>query len=234
MNDSTGGRGEPLFNIPGIITALIAICAFSFILQEYVLDSDGYIAMMLYGAFIPARYLPEYGGWDMSWLTSPFTYAFLHASWAHLIINSVWLAAFGSPLVTRLGTARFLGFWLFSSLCAVALHYFLHTGEMVPVVGASGAISGMMGAAARFGFQIDRSGRMPAFQGEPLGHIECLRYRPVLTFVLIWFAVNFVTGMVGVGGGNVSQIAWEAHVGGFLAGFLVIDAFTPRRDRSYA
>lgn len=233
MMSNTPRQSEPLFNIPVIITVLIAACGISFVVQEYVLDGDGYVALMLYGSFIPARYLPEYGGWDFSWVTSPFTYSFLHGSWAHLIVNMVWLAAFGSPLATRLGTMRFLAFWLFASLCAVALHYVLHMGEVVPVVGASGAISGMMGAAARFGFQIDRSGRMPAFRGEPLGYLDCLRYRPVLMFVLIWFAINFVTGLFGVGGGQVSQVAWEAHIGGFLAGFLVIDAFTPR-SRAHA
>ena len=97
--------------------------------------------------------------------------------------------------------------------------------DQAPLIGASGAISGMMGAAARFGFRIDRSHGRAAFAGAPLPIVECLRSRSVVTFLAIWMVINLVTGLVGFAPGVDDQIAWEAHVGGFLAGFLGIDWF---------
>ena len=80
----------------------------------------------------------------------------------------IWLAAFGSPLANRLGAARFVLFWVATSVAAAAMHYVLHMTDQSPLVGASGAISGMMGAAARFGFRIDRSSGQGAFGGPVL------------------------------------------------------------------
>ena len=137
----------------------------------------------------------------------------------------VWLAAFGSPLANRIGTARFLAFWLFTSLAAVALHYVLHMDDASPLVGAAGAISGMMGAAARFGFRIDRQEGKAAFAGHILSIPAVFRSRAAVTFLAVWMVVNLVMGLgVGVPGGD-GRIAWEAHIGGFLAGFLLVRPF---------
>jgi membrane associated rhomboid family serine protease len=116
-------------------------------------------------------------------------------------------------------------FWAFTALCAAALHYVLHMMDEAPLIGASGAISGMMGAAARFGFQIDRSSGKPAFAGRLMPIAAVFRSRSVVTFLAVWMAVNLVTGLVGFAPGVDDTIAWEAHIGGFLAGFLCIDWF---------
>lgn len=216
-------RSEPAFNIPSIILALLALMAAIHGLREFVLTRDQDIALLLRAAYIPARYSLD-GGLDLYAFTSPVTYSLLHGSWAHLLVNSVWLAAFGSPLAVRLGNARFLAFWLVTSLAAVALHHVFHAGEMIPVIGASGAISGMMGAAARFGFGMSAAGRRRSFAGRLLTFREVLASRTVLTFLGVWFAINLVTGLGFAGG---PSIAWEAHVGGFLAGFLLIGLFDP-------
>ena len=158
---------------------------------------------------------------------APLTYAFLHGGFAHLIINMVWLAAFGSPLANRLGAWRFALFFAVTALAAVALHYALHPLDQAPLVGASGAISGMMGAAARFGFRIDRSHGKPAFAGAPLPFRDVLRSRGAMTFLGVWMIINLVTGVVGFVPGVENQIAWEAHIGGFLAGFLADQIVRP-------
>ena len=88
----------------------------------------------------------------------------------------------------------------------------------------------MMGAAARFGFQIDRSSGRPAFAGRPMP-IACgvsIAHRPSPSSA-VWMVVNLVTGLIGFAPGVDDAIAWEAHIGGFLAGFLCIDWF----DRSH-
>jgi membrane associated rhomboid family serine protease len=120
---------------------------------------------------------------------------------------------------------RFVVFWIATSVAAAGLHYALHVTDPSPLVGASGAISGMMGAAARFGFSIDRRWGKPAFGGPVLPIPVVFRSRGVVTFLAVWMAVNLVTGLVGLGGGADDQIAWEAHIGGFLVGFLAVGIF---------
>src|SRR5690606_7056648 len=129
-------------------------------------------------AFIPALYTGAYG-FDWFMLSRPFTYTFLHGSLAHLAINMVWLAAFGPPLANRFGPLRFAVFFAVTGLAAAALFFVVHPSMQAPLVGASGSISGMMGAAARFGFQIDRSAGKSAFTGAPLPFPMVMRSRSV-------------------------------------------------------
>ncbi|MBX3579842.1 MAG: rhomboid family intramembrane serine protease [Rhizobiaceae bacterium] len=226
-------RREPIFNLPAVVIGAIGLCAGIHLVRLYLLTADADFTLLLYAAFIPIRYSGHFA-LDLAAFTSPFTYSVLHGSLAHLAVNMVWLAAFGTPLANRLGALRFVLFWLATAFAAAALHYALHVYDQAPLVGASGAISGMMGAAARFGFRIDRSGRRAAFSGPPLSIAECLRRRSVVTFLGIWMAVNLVTGLVGFGPGSEMSIAWEAHVGGFLAGFLGIGSFLAPSPRASA
>lgn len=219
---SARGR-EPVFNLPAIIVLLIGICVAVYLVQAYVLTDGQYLALLLRGAFIPIRYSGRYA-LDVYAFTTPFSYAFMHGSLAHLAINMIWLAAFGSPLANRLGNGRFLLFWAATSLAAVGLHYVLHPLDQTPLVGASGAISGMMGAAARFGFRTSRTAGKPSFDGPLLPFADVFRSRAAMTFLAVWMVINLVTGLVGAVPG-VDQIAWEAHIGGFLAGFLGIGWF---------
>lgn len=220
-------RREPVFNLPGVVIAFIAICVVAHLVRSYVLSDMQEFWVILNLAFIPLRYSGGYA-LDVYAFVSPWSYSLLHGGIGHLAVNMIWLAAFGSPLANRIGTSRFVLFWLFTSLAAVGLHYVLHSMEAVPLVGASGAISGMMGAAARFGFRIDRSAGKAAFDGPVRSIPAVFRSRAVVTFLLVWFAVNLVMGF-GFGAPETgARIAWEAHIGGFLAGFLFIRLFDPR------
>lgn len=224
-------RREPVFNLPPIVLFFIAVCAGVYVLQFHVFGMDLNYDLLVRAAFIPVRYSGEFSI-DIYAFTSPVTYSFLHGGFAHLAINMVWLGAFGSPLANRLGAARFVLFWVAASVAAVALHYVLHMNDQAPLVGASGAISGMMGAAARFGFRIDRRSGQSAFGGPVMPISAVLRSRGVVTFLAVWMVINLVTGLVGLVPGEASQIAWEAHIGGFLVGFFCISAFDRRPERS--
>jgi membrane associated rhomboid family serine protease len=215
---------EPVFNIPGIVLLLIALCVAVYVAQGYLLDLDQNMELLVRAAFIPVRYSGLYDI-DVYAFTTPVTYAFLHGGLAHLAINMVWLAAFGSPLANRLGTPRFAVFWVLTALAAAALHWALHPLDQAPLVGASGAISGMMGAAARFAFRTERHGGRSAFAGPALPIAAVLRSRGAMTFLGVWMIVNLVTGLVGLGYGSEASIAWEAHIGGFVAGFAALPYF---------
>jgi membrane associated rhomboid family serine protease len=202
-------------------------------------DFDRELAWSL--AFVPARYdtgaltdgiLPGGRGAEF-W--SFFSYALLHADWMHLGFNAVWLLAFASPVARRFGSARSLLFFAIT-IAAGALAYLLaHAGALAPMIGASAGISGMMGAAARFAFEPggpldmwhgDRANadRVPA---APL--IVALRNPRVLTFVGVWFGLNLLFGLgsVSLVTGGDQSIAWEAHIGGFLAGLLLFSLLDP-------
>ena len=194
-------------------------------------------------AFVPARYdagaltddiLPGGPGAE---LWSFFSYALLHADWMHLGFNAVWLLAFASPVARRCGAPRFLMFFAVT-IAAGALGYLLaHAGALAPMVGASAGISGMMGAAARFAFE--PGGSLAMWHGDranadlvpaaPL--FVALRNPRVLTFVGVWFGLNLLFGLgsVSLVTGDNQSVAWEAHVGGFLAGLLLFSLFDPAR-----
>jgi membrane associated rhomboid family serine protease len=223
-------RREPVFNLPGVVMLAIVLCIGIHLVRVYLLTQQQDFALLLRTAFIPIRYSGQFD-FDVYAFTSPFTYAFLHGSFTHLFVNMVWLAAFGSPLANRLGAARFAAFWAVTGLAAAGLHYSLHSMDQSPLIGASGAIAGMMGAAARFGFRIDRSSGRAAFSGAPLPVSMVFRSRTVMTFLVVWMVINFVTGIVGFAPGGSDRIAWEAHVGGFVVGFFGIQFFDRRRER---
>lgn len=220
-----GHRGrEPLFNMPGIVTVFIVLCVGIHVARVYVLTPQQDYELILNGAFFPVRYTGGFG-LDVYAFTSPFTSSLLHAGWMHLVLNMVWMAAFASPLATRIGVGRFVLFWCFAAAGSLLLHFVARPDDVVPVIGASGAISGMMGAAARFGFRVDRSRSLPIFAGPRLSLGETLRSRAVLIFLGVWLAINFAAGAGLDLSGSDGSIAWEAHIGGMLAGLFGVGLF---------
>jgi membrane associated rhomboid family serine protease len=205
----------------------------------FVLTAEQTTEFLLLFAFIPARYdfsvlsdVAWPGGWAADIWTF-VTYALIHANLTHLIFNALWLLAFGSPVARRFGPLRFTAFMAMTAAAGAAAHLATHFGELLPMVGASAAISGAMAAAARFAFQRggplemwrDRAeaSRVPA---APLS--VSLRDARVIAFLLVWFGVNILFGVFSMGMPGVEQaIAWQAHIGGFLAGLLAFAAFDP-------
>ena len=159
---------------------------------------------------------------------SPVTHGLLHGDWAHLVVNLVWLAAFGSAVARRLGSTRFIVFMILATASGAAAHYLFHQMGEAPVIGASGAVSACMGAAVRFAFSPGRSIE-EAMQRPALSLVQSLANRNIMTFVAVWFGINFLVGSGIIPLFGDSQIAWEAHMGGFLFGWLTFSRFDPVR-----
>jgi len=219
-----------IFNIPPTILVIIVLCAAAYGIPEYFLSPATEENFYRHFAFIPYS-LSHEEGWSS--LTSALTYSFLHGSWMHFGFNMVWLAIFGSPLVNRIGAVRFLLFWALTAVVAALAYFLFHQQSPILLVGASGAISGLMGAAARYGFRRvpDRyAPQRSEFVGPVLPVLAALRSRSVLLFVGSWLAINLLIGLgTSVPGMEESVIAWEAHIGGLLAGFFAISPFDKRR-----
>jgi membrane associated rhomboid family serine protease len=236
-------KREPLFNIPSVVTALLAVLALIHIVRVYLLTNEQDIDVLLTFAFIPVRYdtsavlggvLP--GGFGAEVWTF-VTYSLLHASWTHLGVNAIWFLPFGSAVARRFGTARFLLFFAVTAAAGAAMHLATHAGEQYPMIGASAAISGTMAAAMRFAFQ--HGGPLGMLRGEDdeayrvpaLPLIGVLRDSRVFLFLVVWFGMNIVFGLISLPiGGNDQPVAWQAHIGGFLAGLLLFSWFDPARN----
>lgn len=168
-------------------------------------------------------------------LWSLVTYGLLHGSWVHLASNMIWLAAFGSPVARRLGTARFLNLMALATLAGALAHWFSRPLDVLPMIGASAAVSGATAAAIRFVFApglrfgaLGDDALARSIPAEPLGRLW--RNQRALLFIAIWFATNIIfgAGLVPIFGEETS-VAWEAHIGGFLAGLLLFPLFDPGR-----
>ena len=232
-------RRERMLNVPAAIVVLLAVLGLVQLLLMFTLTAEQTTEFLLLFAFIPARYdfsvlsdVAWPGGWAAD-IWAFVTYALIHADLSHLIFNAVWLLAFGSPVARRFGSLRFTAFMAMTAAAGAAVHLATHFGELLPMVGASAAISGSMAAAARFAFQ--RGGPLEMWRDRaeacrvPAAPLSVsLRDPRVIAFLLVWFGINILFGVFSMGMPGVEQaIAWQAHIGGFLAGLLAFAAFDP-------
>ena len=232
---------ERIFNVPGAVLALVALLVAIHLIMEYLLTDQQQNEVLSLFVFSPARYGEVVPRWLPAWwgpqLWTFVSYAFFHADFSHLIFNLIWLLAFGPPIARRFGPSRFFIFCAATAAAGAAAHLVTHLGELAPMIGASATVSGAMAAAMRFVFQHggplgllgrgddEDSYRVPA---APLSTM--LRDPRILAFLAVWFGVNFIFGMGAVSmPGTEGTVAWQAHVGGFLAGLLGFSLFDPVR-----
>ena len=227
---------EPILNVPRAVTlAAGAMIAMQLVMS--VLPVDTGLTVFLTFAMIPARYsgaVSDLPGGYLSAVTSFVTYMLVHGGWLHLAVNVLWMLAFGTAVARRMSMASFFSFSILCGIAGALTHLVLHWGEMSPMVGASAAISGQMAAALRFTFfaRGGPPGQVPDFAHVPLASLtEVLRDGRVMGFIVFWLVLNAYFGMnaVSFGSGPDGEIAWEAHIGGFLCGLLVFGFFDANR-----
>jgi len=233
------GRREPILTLPGALTVYILLIGLIHLrvllpaeLENWTIDVFG---------FIPKRYDStlldsSFPGGEGAKVWSFVTYSLLHANLSHIVFNVLWLLPFGSALARRFGSLRFFLFMAVTAAAGALAHLVSHEHAIVPMIGASGSVSGTMAAAIRFAFvqgsflsfshgDADAAAKVPA-----LSLLDALRNKRVLGFLGVWFAVNIIFGVgsiaVGMDGANV---AWQAHIGGFFAGLILFSLFDPVR-----
>ncbi|HYC64891.1 MAG TPA: rhomboid family intramembrane serine protease [Reyranellaceae bacterium] len=206
------GAGERAINLPPTVLLLIGINVAVHVLRALLSEAfDQRIVLQL--GLVAAAYTGDAGptGVDpVALFVAPFTYQFLHASWLHLGVNMLTLAAFGAPVERVLGWRRFITFYILSGIVAGFVHVLFFYDALDPVVGASGAISGLFGAVL---ILMRRLGRLPS----------------LIPIALIWIGLNVFFGIVGgTPGAGGDPVAWTAHIGGFVFGLAAIRLFVPR------
>ena len=208
---------EPIFRAPASVIALIGLIVLAHIAR--VLAPAGLSDRVIEDfAFIPARYL----SWPANVHAAigdaiPFvSYIFLHANATHLIVNCLWLLAFGSAVARRFGGILFVALFFVCGIVAAVAQLAGSWGSSDAAIGASGAIAGIMGAGLRMVWLSDPFGRREGFPLQPLFS------RQVFVFSAVWVIANVLTGTTGIGNlPGVGPIAWQAHIGGYFAGLFL-------------
>lgn len=259
---------EPIFDAPLVVVALVAIliaihagvslCSAQ--MQDAIVGQLAFIPARLTLAFWPERlndllvranlspealqqariireFFPVLQGGPKLWTL--LTYAFLHGSWSHVGLNSIWIVAFGPPVARRLGPWRFLALFAATAMAGVLVHWAFNMVDVTPLIGASAADSGLMAAATRFifepggplggpgGYSRSSPGADYNVPAPPL--LQLLRERRVAIFLVIWLATNFIFGAgAQTFGLSEAPVAWLAHIGGFALGLFLFPLFDRR------
>jgi membrane associated rhomboid family serine protease len=224
---------EPVFLLPNAITILAGVLVAIHLASTLVLNPEGQAQLLFWFAFQPYRIVLSSvdPGIAIPLLWTPFSHAFLHAGWDHLLINLAWLVIFATPVVRRYGAGPMLALFLLSAAGGAALFGASTLYSQVYLIGASGGVAGLTGAAIRFMFQPVLMTRHPE-TGEPimlgrrLASIGGVFANPRSRwFTLIWLLLNAAVPLVPLLTGTSLGIAWQAHIGGFAAGFLLVGLF---------
>lgn len=161
-----------------------------------------------------------------AWVTI-FSAMFLHGGWFHIVSNMWVLFIFGDNVEDRMGSGQYLVFYLLSGVAAGLMQAFLLPGSAAPMIGASGAIAGVLGA------YLVLFPRARILSLVPIFFIFTLIEIPAIIFLLFWFASQLFSGFLSLGGASGSGVAWWAHIGGFLFGLLSVFVFARRRRVRY-
>lgn len=241
MDQPTHRSREPLFNMPTVVVLTTVAMIAIHVARSFLSPDDDWLVLAWF-SFVPERYVPGavhlgYPGGSAAEAWTFVTYAFLHADATHLLVNVPMYAAVGAVVARRVGALRFVAFFIATAAASALAHLWVHPGADVPVVGASGVISALLGSLLRFGFGPGGLMSPDRLRGDDLGASwpgfapraslsAVMTNRRALQFIGIFLLTNL---LLVVGSdlflGPGASIAWEAHIGGFVAGLLLFPLF---------
>jgi rhomboid family protein len=195
-------------SIPYVTYALVAINVLVFFLE--LQNGNAFIEQW---AFVPARFSADPG----ANVATVFSAMFMHGSWLHLGGNMLYLWIFGDNVEDRFGHVKYLAFYLLAGIAATFAQYFVLPESNVPNVGASGAIAGVLGAY----ILMFPNARVNVLLGRSVVPM------PALVVLGFWIVLQLISGVgsIATTDADVGGVAYMAHVGGFVAGFLMAFLF---------
>jgi membrane associated rhomboid family serine protease len=212
---------QPRSSTPVVTLTLIVVNSVIF-LYQFSLPPRAADAFIMTYATVPSKIALALAGHHYTLgqaLVPLLTCTFLHGGWLHIIGNMWFLWVFGANVEDRMGSGSFLLFYLICGVGSSVAQTLFSWGSHVPALGASGAISGVLGAYVVF------------FPGSriltivPVLIIWFTARIPALVFIGLWFLVQFVSGVGSLGAKRAGGVAWWAHVGGFILGLALARAF---------
>jgi len=209
---------------PVVTVLLIVACAATF-LFELTLGGRRLMGLFYFCGMVPERArLAAFEGeaaHGVVYVMSLFTSMFLHGGWLHVIGNVWYLWIFGDNVEDRLGHGRFLAFYLLCGVIAALSHTVFNLGSEVPTIGASGAIAGVLGA------YVVCYPRARVLTLVPIFVFITFVEVPAIFFLGLWFLLQIINHAISTF--EVQSVAWMAHIGGFIAGMLLIAILPQRR-----
>jgi len=220
VGDSVRSRTFPYVNL--------AIIAANFLVFFYELSLGNEVNSFMRDWGAVPRFVTDYfdhpGDYPYRVLFTPITAMFVHGGWFHILGNMLFLWVFGDNVEDAIGHVSYLFFYLLAGIAAATAQIWVDTGSMLPMVGASGAIAGVLGAYVVLYPRATIATVIFPFVFWAL---------PIPAFVLIglWFLLQLLSGAASIGTavGASEGVAWWAHIGGFLAGLVLIWAFRGER-----
>jgi len=216
--DDNPTRHFPIITI-ALITANIAVFIFQ-ILSPYESQKIAYA----YGA-VPLSLLTFDTAQPLHPVMTIFTSMFMHGGPLHLGSNMLYLWIFGNNIEDKLGYVKFIIFYLLCGGVAAYAHAFANPESTIPMIGASGAVSGILGAYILL-FPHARVHTLVFF----IFFVQVIRL-PAIIVIGFWIGIQFINGMINHGSAAQGGIAWFAHIGGFVFGLLMIRSFVKNRRR---
>jgi len=226
---------NPRILIPYVTYSILAVNVLVFVYQTFLMGPMAQQVFTLRFGLIPAHFWGGEAGTVLEYhrellghteirllpgIVTLFTAPFIHAGWIHIIGNMLFLYVFADNVEGALGHVRFVLFYLLTALAAGFLHLVVVPGSMLPVVGASGAVSGVLGAYLV---------RYPRARIHVLVFIvifiTTIRL-PAMVVLGFWFAIQAVSGLVSLQAQPVGGVAWFEHIGGFVTGFTYMAIFS--------
>jgi membrane associated rhomboid family serine protease len=217
LYDTARSRIFPLVNLTLIVANILAF------LYELQMGSEALNNFIFNWGLIPAHLISDPTG---SWKTI-YTSMFLHGGWFHILSNMWVLFIFGDNIEARMGKMKYLIFYLLSGTAAGLLQTYILPSSQVPMIGASGAIAGVLGAYLVL-FPRSRVASLV-----PIFFIFTIIEIPAVIFLIFWFLTQIYSGWFSLQGSGGSGIAWWAHVGGFIFGLTMSFFFANRRRKIY-
>lgn len=212
----------PTRNIPIINYLFIAANVVVFILQWLAGPNEE--ALIYQFALIPSNFVSNLTLGDV---TDIFTSMFMHAGLAHIGGNMLYLWIFGDNVEDSMGPIKYLVFYLIGGVVASLTHILINPGSQIPTVGASGAIAAVLGA------YLVLYPQSKVLTIIPLGFFIRMTLLPASIVLILWFVLQFFSGVLSLGVTDVGGVAFWAHIGGFVSGLLLGKIFSRQRREQY-
>jgi membrane associated rhomboid family serine protease len=211
----------PCNSTPYVTWGIMAVCISIFIIMKSLPDQTAISLLNRYG-MVPIRYSVLNAGLPFDGYLSFLTNLFLHASWTHLLVNMWFLWIFADNVEDRMGRISFLIFYLLCGGVATLLQWYFDPMLEIPVIGASGAIAGVL-AAYFFLYPLER---VIVFFPPILFHV------PAIAFLGLWVILQLHNATISIiFEGVTKDVAWWAHLGGFAAGSVLHPLFLKRQEK---